>query len=69
MGVFCMHEKHRNEGDEQHMMKAYHPAFPAAPLLFYKLFPVPDPPTKCISLLFPSSMKYNKGDRFTKEDL
>ena len=25
--------------------------------------------TKCISLLFPSSMKYNKGDRFTKEDL
>jgi hypothetical protein len=51
------------------MMKAYHPAFPSAPLLFYKLFPVPDPPTKCISLLFPSSMKYNKGDRFTKEDL
>lgn len=54
------------------MIKAYHPAFPAAPLLFYKLyklFPVSDPPTKCISLLFPSSMKYNKGDRFTKEDL
>lgn len=51
------------------MMKAYHPAFPAEPLLFYKLFPVQDPPTKCISLLFPSSMKYNKGDRFTKEDL
>ena len=51
------------------MMKAYHPAFPAAPILFYKLFPGQDPPTKCISLLFLSSMKYNKGDRFTKEDL
>jgi len=59
----------RNEGDEQHMMKAYHPAFLAVPLLFYKLFPVPDPPIKRISLQFPSSMKYNKGDRFTKEDL
>lgn len=28
------------------MMKAYHPAFPAEPLLFYKLFPVPDPPNQ-----------------------
>lgn len=51
------------------MMKAYHPAFSAALLLFYKLFPVQGLRTKCISLLFPSSMKYNKGDRFTKEDL
>ena len=24
------------------MIKAYHPAFPAEPLLFYKRFPVPD---------------------------
>lgn len=51
------------------MMKEYPPAFLAAPLLFYKRFPVQDSPTKCISLLFPSSMKYNKEDRFTKEDL
>lgn len=68
MGVFCMHEKQKRRSSVTYQESA--PSrLHSELLLFYKLFPVPYPPTKRISLLFPSSMKYNKEDQFTKEDL
>ena len=68
MGVFYVHEKQKRRSSVTYHESASS-RLRSETLLFYKLFPVSYLPTKCISLLFPSSMKYNKEDQYTKEDL